>query len=40
MEQQGLRRKDLEPLLGIAAEVLIRAPRRTGAAGTGNRSRS
>jgi HTH-type transcriptional regulator/antitoxin HigA len=68
MEQQGLTRKDLEPLLGtrtrvsevlnrkralsigmirrvhaqlgIAAEVLIQAPRRAGAAGTGNRSRS
>jgi HTH-type transcriptional regulator/antitoxin HigA len=67
MEQQGLTRKDLEPLLGtrtrvsevlnrkralsiamirrvhaelgIAAEVLIRAPRRTGATGSGNRSR-
>jgi len=68
MEQQGLTRKDLEPLLGtrtrvsevlnrkralsigmirrvhaqlgIAAEVLIRAPRRAGVAGPGNRSRS
>ncbi len=67
MEQQGLTRKDLEPLLGtrtrvsevlnrkralsiamirrvhaelgITAEVLIRAPRRTRAAGSGSRSR-